>query len=116
MYRVIDVPRLFDLLAGHNFGGQTVTVQLNLRDSFWSDCDGAWVLVAENGNVSLNPSATPDVEIGLDVAEFSSLIMGATTFRQLLAYGLADISDPAYADVVHQLFYTPNKPICHTAF
>ena len=33
MYRVIDVPRLFALLAGHNFGGQTLTVQLNLRDS-----------------------------------------------------------------------------------
>ena len=116
MYRVIDVPRLFALLAGHNFGGQTLTVQLNLRDSFWPDCDGKWVLMVENGRITLNQSATPDVEIGLDIAEFSSLIMGATTFRQLLTYGLADISDPAYADAVHALFYTPNKPICHTAF
>ncbi|MEZ4593370.1 MAG: GNAT family N-acetyltransferase [Chloroflexota bacterium] len=116
MYRVIDVPRLFDLLAGHNFGGQTVTVQLNLRDSFWPECAGAWVLVAENGRITLNPAAKPDVEIGLDVAEFSSLLIGATTFRQLLAYGLADISDPAYTDAVQQMFYTPNKPICHTAF
>ena len=116
MYRVIDVPRLFELLAGHNFGGQTLTVQLNLQDSFWPDCAGAWVLCVENGRITLNPNAKPDVEIGLDVAEFSSLIMGATTFRQLLTYGLADISDPAYADAVHALFYTPNKPICHTAF
>ncbi|WP_420631160.1 GNAT family N-acetyltransferase [Candidatus Leptofilum sp.] len=116
MYRVIDVPRLFDLLAGHNFGGQTLTLQLNLRDSFWPDCDGTWVLVAENGRITLNPSATPDVEIGLNVAEFSSLIIGATTFRQLLTYGLADISDPAYADAVHQIFYTPNKPVCYTSF
>lgn len=116
MYRVIDVPRLFDLLAGHNFGGQTITVQLNLRDSFWPDCAGAWILCVENGRITLNPSATPDVAIGLDVAEFSSLIIGATSFRQLLAYDLADISNPAYADAVHQLFYTPNKPICHTAF
>ncbi|MCB9009781.1 MAG: GNAT family N-acetyltransferase [Ardenticatenaceae bacterium] len=116
MYRVIDVPRLFELLAGHNFGGQTITVQLNLQDSFWPDCAGAWVLCVENGRITLNPSAKPDVAISLDVAEFSSLIMGATTIRQLLAYGLAQISDPAYAETVHQLFYTPNKPICHTAF
>ncbi len=34
----------------------------------------------------------------------------------LWAYGLAQISDIAYVDKVHQLFYTPNKPICHTAF
>ncbi|MCA9942243.1 MAG: GNAT family N-acetyltransferase [Anaerolineales bacterium] len=116
MYRVIDVPRLFELLAGHNFGGQTLTVQLNLQDSFWPDCAGVWVLCVENGRITFNPSAKPDVAISLDVAEFSSLIMGATTFRQLLTYGLADISDPAYADAVHALFYTPNKPICHTAF
>lgn len=116
MYRVIDVPRLFDLLAKHNFGGQTVTMQLNLQDGFWPDCAGAWMLEVENGRLTLNPSAQPDVEIGLDVAEFSSLFMGATTFKQLLTYGLADISDPTYTETVHDLFYTPNKPICHTSF
>ncbi|MCA9897618.1 MAG: GNAT family N-acetyltransferase [Ardenticatenaceae bacterium] len=116
MYRVIDVPRLFAQLAGHNFGGQTLTVQLNLRDSFWPDCAGVWVLQGGNGRITLDPAAKPDVAIGLDVAEFSSLFIGATSFRQLLAYGLADISDPAYADAVQALFYTANKPICHTAF
>ncbi|WP_420644025.1 GNAT family N-acetyltransferase [Candidatus Leptofilum sp.] len=116
MYRVIDVPRLFHLLADHDFGRQMLTVQLNLRDSFWQACDGAWMLGVENGRITLNPAATPDVEIGLDVAEFSSLIIGATTFRQLLTYGLADISNPAYADAVYQLFYTANKPVCHTSF
>ncbi|VAW34560.1 hypothetical protein MNBD_CHLOROFLEXI01-4530, partial [hydrothermal vent metagenome] len=77
---------------------------------------GSWRLVVENGSAILNPNAQPDVEIGLDVAEFSSLITGATTFRQLLAYGLATISDVSFADVVHQLFYTPHKPLCTTPF
>ena len=116
MYRVIHVPRLFDLLVNHNFGGQSVTVQINLTDSFWPDCAGSWVAVAENGRVHLNPNARPEVEISLDIAEFSSLITGATTFRQLLAYGLAEVSDTSYVDTVHQLFYTPKKPICHTSF
>ena len=116
MYRVIHVPRLFDLLANHNFGGQSVPVQINLTDSFWRDCAGSWIVVAENGRVHLNPNAQPEVEISLDIAEFSSLITGATTFRQLLAYGLAEISDTSYVDMVHQLFYTPKKPICHTSF
>lgn len=116
MYRVIDVPRLLELLAGHNFGGQTVTLQIDLTDSFWPVCAGSWVVRVEDGQAVLDPHAQPDVTIGLDIAEFSSLITGATTFRQLLAYGLAHISDAAYADVVHQLFYTPNKPVCHTPF
>ncbi len=116
MYRVIDVPRLFELLADHNFGGQSCTVQINLTDSFWPVCAGEWIVSVENGRATLNPNAQPDVEISLDIAEFASLIIGATTFRTLLAYGLAQISDTAYADTVHQLFYTSPKPICHTAF
>ena len=108
--------RLFALLAGHNFGGQTLTMQINLTDSFWPVCAGSWVVSVENGFATLNPNARPDVEISLDIAEFSSLVTGATTFRQLLAYGLAEISDAAFADAVHQLFYTANKPVCHTAF
>ena len=72
--------------------------------------------MVENGRAELNPNVQPTVEIDLDIAEFSSLITGATTFRQLLAYGLAEISDTTYADTIHQMFYTPDKPICHTAF
>ncbi|VAW35000.1 hypothetical protein MNBD_CHLOROFLEXI01-730 [hydrothermal vent metagenome] len=116
MYRVLDVSRLFDVLSDHNFAGQSCTVQINLTDSFWPKNAGSWRLVVENGSAILNPNAQPDVEIGLDVAEFSSLITGATTFRQLLAYGLATISDVSFADVVHQLFYTPHKPLCTTPF
>lgn len=116
MYRVLDVPRLFAVLADHNFAGQSCTVQINLTDSFWPVNAGSWRLMVENGNAILNPNVHPDVEIGLDVAEFSSLIIGATTFRQLLAYGLATISDADYAEKIHHLFYTPHKPICHTPF
>lgn len=116
MYRVIDMPRLFELLATHNFGGQTGTVQVNLSDSFWPHCAGSWVMQVENGRATLNLDAKPDVTISLDVAEFASLITGATTFRQLLAYGLAEISAADYVDMVQQLFYTPHKLICHTAF
>ena len=91
-------------------------MQINLTDSFWPVCAGEWIVSVENGRATLNPNAQPDVEISLDIAEFASLIIGATTFRTLLAYGLAQISDTAYADTVHQLFYTSPKPICHTAF
>ena len=116
MYRVVAVPRLFVVLADHNFGGQNCTVQINLADSFWPVNTGSWRLVVENGRAVLDANATPDVEIDLDIAEFSSLITGATTFQQLLAYGLAQISDASCAEVINRIFYTPNKPICHTAF
>lgn len=116
MYRVVDMPRLFEVLAEHNFGGQSCILQINLTDTFWEHCHGSWRIAVQNGRAEFHPNAQPEVEIGLDVAEFASLVTGATTFRQLLAYGLAKISDSGYAETVHNLFYTPNKPICHTPF
>jgi len=53
--------------------------------------------------------------MSLDVAEFSSLLMGAVDFQHLYAYNLAEISDPAAVPVVNRLFAAP-KPICLTDF
>jgi predicted acetyltransferase len=57
-----------------------------------------------------------DVEIFMDIADFSSLIMGAVGYRNLFDYGLSDISEKDYLDVVHNIFKVESKPICHTVF
>lgn len=54
--------------------------------------------------------------VALDVAEFSSLLMGAVGFRSLYDFGLATISDPAYVATVDRIFAADRKPICTTAF
>jgi hypothetical protein len=56
------------------------------------------------------------VEIILDVSDFSSLIMGAIDFKTLFNFGLAEISDENYLDSIHRIFYTEHKPICITDF
>ncbi|MCP4356515.1 MAG: GNAT family N-acetyltransferase [Chloroflexi bacterium] len=117
MYRVIGVPRLFETLGQHNFGGQTVRVQLNLTDSFLPENEGVWVLDVRDGRVQLQSVTAPyDVALRLDVAEFSSLVIGAADFKTLHRYGLAKLSDTAYAQTLHRLFHTENKPICLTPF
>ncbi len=57
-----------------------------------------------------------DVAVALDVAEFSSLLMGAVGFRSLYDFGLATISDPAHIATVDRIFAADQKPICTTAF
>ena len=117
MYRVLDVPRLFAVLAKHDFGGQTCRVRLMLADSFLPENTGEYGLGFVNGRFHpLHPTDPSDITIRLDVAEFSSLITGAIGFKQLYNYGLADISDPAWLEPVHRLFWTENKPLCLTSF
>jgi predicted acetyltransferase len=116
MYRVIDTPRLFTVLQKHNFGGQSCRLNLSIKDSFWPENEGSTVVHFVDGRTSLDTSGVYDVAIELDVAEFSSMVVGAVGFKQLYDYGLAQISDYAYVDVAQRLFQAEQKPLCMTRF
>lgn len=116
MYRVTSVPQVFKALAGHDFGGQSLTLRITLTDSFYPSNAASHVIRFEGGRASLQPTANADAEIRLNVAEFSSLLVGAIDFRQLYDYGLVDLSDPAHVAALDALFRTPRKPICYTSF
>jgi hypothetical protein len=78
--------------------------------------DGSVTLRFEGGRVQRIDGEHHEVEIRLDVAEFSSLLAGCVDLYSLVRYGLADISDPAYTATVHRVFAVERKPICTTSF
>jgi len=116
MYRVIDVPGIFDLLHERNFGGQTCTIELNVVDSFLPENAGSTLLRSEGGRVRRMDGGEHDVSLRLDVAEFSSLLAGSVDFFSLFRYGLVEISDPAYVNTINRIFAVEQKPMCTTAF
>lgn len=115
MYRVINAAGSFGVLREHNFGGQSVRLKLTIADSFIPDNAGSTVVAFENGQATISDGAA-DVAINLDIADFSSLLVGAVGFKALHRYGLARISDEQYLDTVHRLFLAETKPICMTRF
>lgn len=117
MYRVIDARRVFEVLSAHDFGRLDVRLAIELEDSFLTQNAGRLVVAFEDGRAHVEDAASPyDVTISLEVGNFSSLVTGAVSFRQLLTYGLASISDPAYVEAIHRLFFTEQKPWCMTNF
>lgn len=116
MYRALHVPGLFKTLGEHSFGGQTCKLKVTLRDSFLKGNTGSTTVHFIQGKPAVRPRGDHEVEIRMDVAEFSSLLMGVIPFKRLLNYGLAEISKPRYADTVNRLFLTETKPICLTDF
>ncbi len=106
----------FARLREHNFGGQTCPVKITIADSFFPANAGSLVVQFSDGKASLGEEAAHDVEVRLDMAEFSSLLLGIVSFRSLYLYGLAELSDPTYLETINRLFLTPTKPICLTAF
>lgn len=116
MYRVNDVPLLFQQLENHNFGHVTCNLKLTIRDSFYPKNDGTTWLTFENGKASVVNEGPHDVAMTLDVSDFSSLITGSITFERLYAFGLVGLSDSSFVSTLNQLFYTPRKPFCRTGF
>jgi predicted acetyltransferase len=116
MYRVIDLPGIFERLREHDFGGQNCRVKMTLNDSFYPANAGSLVVHFRDGRPSVSKEDAHDVEMRLEVAEFSSLLLGLVRFRSLYLYHLADLSDPGYLETLNRLFHVPDKPICLTAF
>jgi predicted acetyltransferase len=116
MYRVIDTDGLFRLLQGHTFGEQECRLKLTIRDSFYPTNDGSTIVHFTAGRPTVKHDAGYDVEVSMDVADFSSLIMGSVRFRSLYDYGLAEISDQRAVAAIDRLFRTEAKPVCTTPF
>jgi len=115
MYRVIDLPQLFKTLENHNFGNVSCRLQIDLTDTFMPHNAGKYLIDFVDGRARLTHDEAYEVAIQLDVAEFSSLIVGAIRFEKLYEFGLVAISDPTYVDNIDRLFAAP-KPICLTRF
>lgn len=116
MYRVIDVERLFAVLDGHDFGGVTTRLRLNLSDTFRPQNAGSYRIDFDAGRATLVDGGPAAVELTLDVSDFSSLAVGAVDFARLHAYGRVTLNDAAHAPLLGRLFRAPARPWCMTHF
>ncbi len=117
MFRVLNTRQIFRILENRNFGGQTLRLKLTVRDDFLKENDSTLVIHFEGGKPNLKTkNAASDVTLELNIADFSSLILGAVTLKSLYRYGYARISKPDYLNRLHKLFATEEKPICTTSF
>ena len=59
---------------------------------------------------------TFEVEMSVDISEFSALAIGAVSVRSLYNLGKITLSEAKYLDVIDNIFRVPAKPICLTDF
>ena len=116
MYRAIDVPGLFALLEDRQFADVTLNLKVTLEDSFYPANAGSTILKFDGERPFNIGSGDHEVEIHLDVSEFSSMLMGAVGFKKLFNYGLAEISDPGFITIIDKLFRSEEKPVCLARF
>ncbi len=117
MYRIINAQKLFTDLKDHNFGKQSISLKLTLKDSFLPANNGSFIVKFDNGTSQVkNVSDSADTEIILDIKHFSSIFMGIVPFKKLYQLGLVEISDEKFLDTVNKLFMTETPPITTQQF
>jgi predicted acetyltransferase len=111
MYRVINTSKFYSLLSDYNFGDQTIKIKLAIIDTFLPENDKKLVVHFQKGKPKLiSTKEEYDVEISIDIARFSSLIMGAISFKRLYVYDLIQITDKKYIGLLDKLFSTEEPP------
>ncbi len=117
MYRIINIKGLFREYKGFQFGTDTFKLKLTIKDTFLKDNNGSTVIRFSNGYSEVRDDMDDfDVELKMDICDFSSLFVGAVPLSSLLKYGLAEISDKKYTNIVANALNYPEKPICLTGF
>ncbi|UCF69815.1 MAG: GNAT family N-acetyltransferase [candidate division WOR-3 bacterium] len=116
MYRVIDAKGMFRLLRDHKFGNHNYRLNIVLHDSFTGRGEESLVVEFKDGLPRLVARVAGDVRIHLDIADFSSLMVGSVDYRSLHKYGLSQISDRGFIEIVTDTFRAVEKPICHNTF
>lgn len=118
MYKIIDIKTFFTLLPLEHFNDITCELGLIIHDSFHIDKQQKWLLTVEKGSLAIDEYAEkkPEIELEMDISDFSSLAMGSINVNKLYQYGKLKINKPEFLKDVNNLFNRSQKPICTTAF
>ena len=109
MYRVIDVPGFFSKLAQPMFGTEQLTLRLTIRDSFLPENEGSWLIQFSEGRPKIIVDGEAEVSVSMDISDFSSLVMGAVSFRKLYTYGLVEVDAAEAIAKLDRLFFISDK-------
>ncbi len=114
MYRVLKLKSVMEELKDVFSSMIDFKIKLNVHDNFMEEGKQSVILSFENGKGIIRDGAY-DVEVSIDVSDFSSLIMGVIPFNQLMKYGRVGISDSSYLSAIDSIF-TQCSPVCLTEF
>ncbi len=84
MYRVINIPKLFEDLKDHDFAAQTCRLKLQIKDSFLPENEGSYFIWFTQGKALLVDEDASDVTLSMDISDFSSLMTCADLLNGIL--------------------------------
>lgn len=116
MYRVINVKKLFQDLKEHNFNNMSCKLKLKINDTFMEENNDSYIIQFIDGKATCVDEGEYDVELSIDIADFSSLITCVVDLKSLYRYGLVKLSKDEYLNKLNTIFASDEKLRCLTSF
>lgn len=120
MYRMVNCSGFFKDLKekNHRFNARvTLSIKFQIHDDFYPANSAPFILHIQNGKiVEILEHGPFDVKLSMNVAEFSSMVMGVESALSYFKWGLMEISDRDYLQVINALLNTGSKPVMAKAF
>ena len=116
MYKITSMQNVFHALRNHNFANMTLDLTLYLEDTLQPEYAGKFTTRFKDGQASLVPSHRDDVSLRLTTADFTAVLLGCVSLKDLARLGMAAVSDPERLEQLNTLFKLPQRPFCLTEF
>lgn len=117
MFRILDLKGYF---AQQNHGQQPVerefTLKLQVEDDFMEQNNGSILLHIQEDKVLLTRDREADVVLKTNIADLSSLVMGAIPLSAFLWTGRMECSDRKYEEDIQRAIGWKEKPKNYTYF
>jgi predicted acetyltransferase len=113
MYRSLNP---VELLINRPCNLDDLLIRFRITDTFIPDTLQDFVIGWKAGIAKLSHGKKYDLELSFEVADFSSWIVNATDLLTLHQFGLVQISDEAFLQMLDQAFYYQQKPVCIERF
>lgn len=114
MYRIVNAREFFKATATRCFNYQTLELVLHVTDTFRPANAGTYYIRFRDGMASLSDSPVNGIELTIDIADLSALLMGSVSIEILHRYGRAKVN-ASDVPMLSELFVAA-RPTCLTSF
>lgn len=117
MFRIFDLPAYFKI-QNHCEApvSRPFVLKLAVEDSFVKDNDGEFYLRVEGDTVTCIEQAQADVTLHTNIADLSSLVMGAIPLKEFVFADRMQLDDSSYLDDIQKAIGWSEKPKNYTYF
>ena len=116
MYKIIDPINFFRVLESKTYEKMDLIVSFELENELFPKNKKIILTYNFAINKIVNVNASPDITVKMNLARFSSIVMGALSFSSAVRHGLAEIDNENQIDCVDKLFRTKNMPVGYNEF